>query len=282
MEKRDQSLWVLNSFGSVKRAKQYAQDIAQGSNLPIHIYPLDPSSPTQSSSQTDQVDQADQVATIPASSVDQLSTDFKLTYTPIIDQPRSPFIQVVADQEHVIVSWIKPVFLFQRLAHILFCSCFATLSVTLWHEEGMFFTFLAFITALFSLLSLYTLLSKAKANAVIITAEYIEGYAQTGLSQREGRFMNSMHEIGAISSMMSDNQTSGLFVFSKGELKNLIRLQYEIDQAQDVSLSVLLDYARLFIGVRKLDVGSLNFADILELELLIQGYACKLSGIEIG
>ena len=60
-------------------------------------------------------------------------------------------------------------------------------------------------------------------------------------------------------------------------------LQSQINQKQiqELLISVLFDYTRMFSTVKKLDVGVLNFADILELELILQGYAYQLSGMKI-
>jgi hypothetical protein len=66
-------------------------------------------------------------------------------------------------------------------------------------------------------------------------------------------------------------------------LQEFKTLQSQINQKQiqELLISVLFDYTRMFSTVKKLDVGVLNFADILELELILQGYAYQLSGMKI-
>lgn len=288
LEKRDQSLWVLNSFSSIDKAQYYAQQIAQIGQLPIYTYPL--SNDLTASIQEQEQEQEQEGTSVKQNSIDVIETEHSsndlvshLTHTPLIETARSSFIHVIATPDQVQVSWIKPTFKSQRIAHLLLCICLCLVSVNLWDETGISLTILSMITGLLSLFFLKIALSKAKVQNITITTEYMEGYVYTGLSRKEVHFKTPLHDIGAISSMMKDTQSSGVFIFSKEQLQKFKRLQSQIDQKQiqELSISVLFDYARMFTTVKKLDVGILNFADILELELILQGYAYQLSGIDI-
>jgi hypothetical protein len=122
---------------------------------------------------------------------------------------------VIATQDQVHVSWIKPTFKSQRIAHLLLCIGLCLVSVNLWNETGILFTVISIITGLLSLFFLKIALDKVKAQSITITADYMEGYAYTGLSRKEVHFKTPLHNIGTISSMMKDTQSSGVFIFSK-------------------------------------------------------------------